>query len=182
MAWTEVPATVGQLARQRNRWHRGLLESLLLHRAMWFEPGYGLAGLLGMAYQVVFVALSPVRQLAGFGLLVWLAAASQVNIWWLAGVIGATALVGGVITALVTTAVERRFARSSAVNVEAMRYRSFGDWLRLVGYSMVSGPAYGPLRSAFQLWGIWDWLRGQRSWYKFERSGFGGADMCLAGC
>jgi cellulose synthase/poly-beta-1,6-N-acetylglucosamine synthase-like glycosyltransferase len=175
VAWTEVPATVGQLARQRNRWHRGLLESLLLHRAMWFEPGYGLAGLLGMAYQVVFVALSPVLQLAGFGLLVWLVAASQVNVWWLAGVVGATALVGGVITALVTTAVERRFARSSAVNVEAMRYQSFGDWLRLVGFSMVSGPVYGPLRTAFQLWGIWDWLLGRKSWYKFERSGFGEA-------
>jgi cellulose synthase/poly-beta-1,6-N-acetylglucosamine synthase-like glycosyltransferase len=163
VAWTEVPATPGQLARQRNRWHRGLLESLVLHRAMWFEPGYGLAGLLGMAYQVVFVALSPVLQLAGVGLLAWMMFAGQVNPWWLVGVLGATALVGGVITALVTTAVERRFARSSVVNVEAMRYQSFGDWLRLVGYSMVSGPVYGPLRTAFQLWGIWDWLLGRKS-------------------
>ncbi|MFO7675672.1 MAG: glycosyltransferase family 2 protein [bacterium] len=175
VAWTEVPATLGQLARQRNRWHRGLIESLLLHRAMWFEPGYGTAGLLGMAYQVVFVGFAPALQVAGLGLLVWLAAAGEVSLWWLAGILGAAALAGGIITALVTTAVERRFARSSTVNVEAMRYRSFGDWLRLVGYSMVSGPVYGPLRTAFQLWGAWDWARGQRSWYKFERSGFGGA-------
>ena len=173
VAWTEVPARLGQLARQRNRWQRGLLESLFFHRAMWFEPGYGAAGLLGMAYQVVFVAFAPVMQLLGLGLLVWLAAAGEVSPWWLAGVLVAAVLAGGVITALVTTAVERRFARSSAVNVEAMRYRSFGDWLRLVGYSMASGPVYGPLRTAFQLWGIWDWARGQKSWYKFERGGFG---------
>ena len=152
-----------------------MLESLTLHRAMWFEPGYGTAGLVGIAYQVLFVAFSPVLQVAGIGLLAWLLVAGAASPVWLAGVFAATAVAGGVITALVTTAVERRFARSSAVNVEAMRYRSFRDWLRLVGYSMVSAPVYGPLRSAFQLWGIWDWVRGRRSWYKFERSGFNGA-------
>jgi len=175
VAWTEVPSNLRQLARQRNRWHRGLLESLLLHRSMWFEPGYGTAGLIGIPYQLVFVALSPVLQVVGTGLLVWLLAAGQASGLWLAGALAATALAGGVLTALVTTAVERRFARDSAVNVEAMRYHTFGDWLRLLGYAVVSGPVYGPLRTVFQLWGTWDWVRGQQSWYKFERTGFGKA-------
>ena len=83
-------------------------------------------------------------------------------------------LAGGVIAALVTTAVERRFARNSAVNVQAMRYHSFGDWLRLLFHAIISGPVYGPLRSLFQLWGICDWLAGRQSWYKFGREGFGG--------
>ncbi len=173
VAWTEVPSSLGQLARQRNRWHRGLLESLFLHRAMWFEPGYGAAGLLGIPYQLVFVAFSPVLQIAGLGLLAWMAISGETSWLWLAGALGATALAGGVIAALVTTAVERRFARNSAVNVQAMRYHSFGDWLRLLFHAMVSGPVYGPLRTAFQLWGIWDWLAGRQSWYKFGREGFG---------
>ena len=174
VAWTEVPSSLGQLARQRNRWHRGLLESLSLHRAMWFEPGYGAAGLIGMPYQLVFVAFSPVLQLVGIGLLAWMAIAGETSWLWLAGAMGVTALAGGVIAALVTTAVERRFARDSAVNVQAMRYHSFGDWLRLLFHAIISGPVYGPLRSAFQLWGIWDWLAGRQSWYKFGREGFGG--------
>jgi cellulose synthase/poly-beta-1,6-N-acetylglucosamine synthase-like glycosyltransferase len=175
VAWTEVPTRLGQLARQRNRWHRGLLESLSLHRSMWFEPGYGAAGLIGMPYQLVFVAFSPVLQLVGLGLLTWLAIAGETSWLWLAGAMGVTVLAGGVIAALVTTAVERRFARNSAVNVHAMRYHSFGDWLRLLFHAIVSGPVYGPLRSAFQLWGIWDWLAGRQSWYKFSREGFRGA-------
>ncbi|MEO0085461.1 MAG: glycosyltransferase family 2 protein [candidate division WOR-3 bacterium] len=172
VAWTEVPSTVRQLARQRNRWQRGLLESLVLHRQMWFEPGYGTAGLIGIPYQLVFVALSPVLQVVGTGLLVWLLVLRQASGLWLAGALAATALGGGVITALVTTAVERRFARDSAVNVQAMRYHTFGDWLRLVGFAVISGPVYGPLRTVFQLWGTWDWIVGQKSWYKFERTGF----------
>jgi cellulose synthase/poly-beta-1,6-N-acetylglucosamine synthase-like glycosyltransferase len=175
VAWTEVPSRLGQVARQRNRWHRGLLESLFLHRSMWFEPGYGAAGLIGMPYQLVFVAFSPVLQLVGLGLLAWMVFARETNWFWLAGALGAAALGGGVIAALVTTAVERRFARNSAVNVQAMRYHSFGDWLRLLFHAIISGPVYGPLRSAFQLWGIWDWLAGRQSWYKFSREGFGGA-------
>jgi cellulose synthase/poly-beta-1,6-N-acetylglucosamine synthase-like glycosyltransferase len=174
VAWTEVPSRLDQLARQRNRWHRGLLESLFLHRSMWFEPGYGAAGLLGVPYQLVFVAFSPLLQLAGLGLLAWMAIAGETNWLWLAGALGVTALAGGVIAALVTTAVERRFARNSAVNVQAMRYHSFGDWLRLLFHAIISGPVYGPLRSLFQLWGIWDWLAGRQSWYKFGREGFGG--------
>jgi cellulose synthase/poly-beta-1,6-N-acetylglucosamine synthase-like glycosyltransferase len=173
VAWTEVPSSLSQLARQRNRWHRGLLESLMLHRQMWFEPGYGAAGLLGIPYQLVFVAFSPILQVAGLGLLAWMAIAGETSWLWLAGALAATALAGGMIAALVTTAVERRFARDSAVNVQAMRYHTFGDWLRLLFHAMVSGPVYGPLRSAFQLWGIWDWLAGRRSWYKFAREGFG---------
>lgn len=175
VAWTEVPSRLGQLARQRNRWQRGLLESLVLHRAMWFEPAYGAAGLLGVPYQLLYVAIAPVAQVVGLALLVWLAASGEANVWWLLGALAATALGGGVIAALVTTAVERRFAHQSKVNVEAMRYRTFRDWLRLVGYAMASGPVYGPLRAAFQLWGTWDWLAGQKSWYKFERVGFGKA-------
>jgi hypothetical protein len=142
---------------------------------MWFEPGYGAAGLVGVAYQVVFVACAPLLQLVGVGLLTGLAVSGDASVLWLLGVLAGTALAGGVITALVTTAVERRFARTSSVNVEAMRYRSFADWLRLVVYSMISGPVYGSLRTVFHLWGTWDWLRGQQSWYKFERSGFGKA-------
>lgn len=175
VAWTEVPSTVRQLARQRNRWQRGLLESLMLHRAMWFEPGYGPAGLLGVPYQLIFVAVAPLLQVAGLGLLVWLALSGEANFVWLAGALAATALAGGVVIALVTTAVERRFAGASAANVRALRYHSFRDWLRLVGYALVQGPVYGPLRTAFQLWGIWDWLAGRKSWYKFERAGFGKA-------
>ena len=31
-AWTEVPEDVGVLGRQRDRWHRGLIDTLWRHR------------------------------------------------------------------------------------------------------------------------------------------------------
>ena len=57
----------------------------------------------------------------------------------------------------------------SKENIEALRYRNFASWLKLVTYSFVLEPAFGLLRLAGQLWGIYDFLRGSKDWYKYER-------------
>lgn len=45
-AWTDVPTTYRQLAKQRTRWDRGLFETLTKHRRFLFNPRYGTIGLL----------------------------------------------------------------------------------------------------------------------------------------
>jgi cellulose synthase/poly-beta-1,6-N-acetylglucosamine synthase-like glycosyltransferase len=39
VCWTESPESLRVLARQRNRWHRGLLQTDWLHKRMLFNPG-----------------------------------------------------------------------------------------------------------------------------------------------
>ena len=56
--WTAVPETLSQLDRQRNRWQRGLIDSLMVHRAMLFNPKYGPIGMLGMPF-FLFSKCSP---------------------------------------------------------------------------------------------------------------------------
>src|SRR3972149_3046527 len=50
VCWTEVPTTVATLARQRRRWHRGLMEVLLRHRRLFFRPRMGLLGWMVLPY------------------------------------------------------------------------------------------------------------------------------------
>jgi cellulose synthase/poly-beta-1,6-N-acetylglucosamine synthase-like glycosyltransferase len=66
ICWTEVPADVGTLRRQRNRWHRGLLTNLWRHRGMMLNPRYGRIGMLAMPYFVLFEALGPLIEVFGF--------------------------------------------------------------------------------------------------------------------
>jgi cellulose synthase/poly-beta-1,6-N-acetylglucosamine synthase-like glycosyltransferase len=66
MCWTEVPADLRTLRRQRNRWHRGLLETLWLYRRMLLNPRYGRVGMLGVPYFWLFEALSPVIEVLGY--------------------------------------------------------------------------------------------------------------------
>ncbi len=68
-AWTEVPATLGQLWRQRYRWCYGTMQAMWKHRGSVFESGPG--GRLGrrglpylLAFQVVLPLLAPVVDVA----------------------------------------------------------------------------------------------------------------------
>jgi cellulose synthase/poly-beta-1,6-N-acetylglucosamine synthase-like glycosyltransferase len=69
ICWTEVPSDLVTLRRQRNRWHRGLWETLWRYRSMLFNPRYGKVGMLGVPYFWLFEALSPVVEVAGYVIL-----------------------------------------------------------------------------------------------------------------
>lgn len=72
VCWTQVPDTWQGLRRQRDRWQRGLLESLWLHRRMLFNPRYGRIGMVAMPYHIFFEALAPALELGGLFLAVFL--------------------------------------------------------------------------------------------------------------
>ena len=44
VCWTEAPETLRVLGRQRNRWHRGLMDSLLIHRRMFLNAALPAGG------------------------------------------------------------------------------------------------------------------------------------------
>lgn len=66
ICWTEAPSDWRSLRRQRNRWHRGLWETLWLHRDMLFNYRYGRIGLLAIPYMWFVEALSPLIELFGY--------------------------------------------------------------------------------------------------------------------
>jgi len=66
ICWTEVPNDWSTLRGQRNRWHRGLWETLWTHRALLFNPQYGRLGTVAMPYFLIFEALSPFVEAVGW--------------------------------------------------------------------------------------------------------------------
>jgi cellulose synthase/poly-beta-1,6-N-acetylglucosamine synthase-like glycosyltransferase len=70
ICWTEVPATMRILRQQRNRWHRGLWETLWTHREMLLNPRYRRLGLVAMPYFFFYEALGPVVEAAGYVMIV----------------------------------------------------------------------------------------------------------------
>ncbi len=66
MCWTQVPSDMESLLKQRNRWHRGLIDSLLYSRKMFINPKYGWVGVFGYPYFVFVEALGPVVEFTGY--------------------------------------------------------------------------------------------------------------------
>lgn len=66
LCWTEAPDNFKILGRQRNRWLRGTYETLWLHKKMFFNPKYGILGLLSYPYWFFFELCSPIIEFIGF--------------------------------------------------------------------------------------------------------------------
>ncbi len=66
VCWTEVPASLKVLGSQRNRWQRGLIDSLRIHRRMMLNPRYGTIGMVAFPYFVFFEMLAPLVEISGY--------------------------------------------------------------------------------------------------------------------
>lgn len=66
LCWTEAPGSYKILGRQRNRWTRGTIETLRLHRKMFFNPKYGILGMVSYPYWFFFEFLAPLVEFIGF--------------------------------------------------------------------------------------------------------------------
>lgn len=66
VCYTQVPADWKSLIRQRNRWHRGLIDSLWFSRRMFLNPKYGSVGLYAYPYYTLVEALGPIVEFIGY--------------------------------------------------------------------------------------------------------------------
>ncbi len=162
VAWTEVPTSLGQLSRQRNRWQRGLGQVLVRHRSMILRPRYGTPGMLGLPFLVVFELIAPVVELAGWLALVaaiLMGAASPVSI---AAFLALAVFMGSAIS-LAAVALEELSFR---------RYHRLGDLTALLGVALIESFGYRQLTAIWRLQGLVAWVVGDTTWGEMHRKGF----------
>ncbi|HEY0970604.1 MAG TPA: glycosyltransferase [Gemmatimonadales bacterium] len=162
VAWTEVPGRLKVLARQRERWHRGLLGALWSHRDLLCNPRYGTLGMVAFPFYLFGEALAPVVELVGWLVLAMGVLAGAVD-WSFAGSFLLAAYGYGLLLSLAAIALDEW---------SFSRYSSRGDLLRLVGYAFVESFGYRQLTVCFRLHAFWRALRGDAGWGRMTREGF----------
>ncbi len=65
LCWTEAPSSIRILERQRNRWTRGAIDTLIIHRKIFFNSKYGIMGMLSYPFWLFFEWLAPLVQFFG---------------------------------------------------------------------------------------------------------------------
>ena len=65
LCWTEAPSSLKILGSQRNRWTRGTIDTLFLHSDLFFNPKYGVMGMLSYPYWFFFEWLAPIIEASG---------------------------------------------------------------------------------------------------------------------
>jgi cellulose synthase/poly-beta-1,6-N-acetylglucosamine synthase-like glycosyltransferase len=159
--WTEVPTDLSSLARQRARWHKGLMDTLWPNRDMLFRTKYGRVGWMVLPYMWIFELLAPVIELVGYATILLAA---------MLGVLSKTfflqfLLFGYVFATLISI---------GSVLLEEMTVRRYGGWdevARLLIYCFFEHFPYRQMTMVWRLQGLWQYLRGDLKWGAIKRVG-----------
>jgi cellulose synthase/poly-beta-1,6-N-acetylglucosamine synthase-like glycosyltransferase len=162
VCWTEVPEQVGILARQRNRWQRGTLQTLYRHRRMLFNPEYGAVGMLAVPYFLIFEALSPAFEVVGYVVTAAALAFGWLD-WRFAQLLFLAAVVYGALISVAAVILEE---------VSFRRYPRLLDLLRLSMYGIVENFGYRQITLWWRIRGSIDFFRGRSEWGSMTRRGF----------
>ena len=65
VCWTQVPESLGDLCKQRRRWHIGLFQSMKKHRNILANPKYGAVSFVSYLYFLIYELFSPYIEVFG---------------------------------------------------------------------------------------------------------------------
>jgi cellulose synthase/poly-beta-1,6-N-acetylglucosamine synthase-like glycosyltransferase len=158
-----VPETRRVLHRQRVRWQRGCLESILFHKQMLGNWRYGTVGLFGMPYFVICEVLGPFVELSGY-----LTTAAGIFLGWASWsstlLFFAVSILFGVLMSVSSVLLEE---------LTICKYPDPRDLLRLLLSAVLENLGYRQLTLLWRVQAICQVvLKKERSWGKMERRGF----------
>jgi len=162
ICWTEAPEKIKVLARQRNRWHRGLVEVLLGNLKMVFNPRYGMTGMLAMPFYLFFEMLGPLIELAGYGMFIYYAARGQV-FYPFAVEFFLLAIVYGMLLSLTAILLEE---------YSLQRYPRLADVVVITAFGILENLGYRQWLSFVRAKSFLDLVRGHNEWGAMEKKGF----------
>ncbi|HSQ89288.1 glycosyltransferase [Romboutsia sp.] len=159
--WTEVPESYNILKRQRDRWHRGLIDILTFHKKIIRNPKYGKVGMIAFPYFFIFEMMGPLVEIQGY-CMVFLATMLGLLNTKIALLLFISTILMGILISL-----------SSLFIAEKERdYFTIKELAVLILYSFVEN--FGP-RQLISLWrvsGYINSLKKPKGWGKMERKGF----------
>jgi cellulose synthase/poly-beta-1,6-N-acetylglucosamine synthase-like glycosyltransferase len=162
VAWTECPETLRILGRQRDRWQRGLIESMWRHRTMLLNVRYGRIGLLAYPYFFFLEMLGPLVEVAGYIAFVFTLVLWQFSGLYILGFLMVAVVLGMVLSAAAVALEELTFRR----------YSRMRDLLKLFGLAIVENLGYRQINSYWRIRGFASKLLKRNAWGAMTRKGF----------
>jgi cellulose synthase/poly-beta-1,6-N-acetylglucosamine synthase-like glycosyltransferase len=162
LCWTEAPASYKILGRQRNRWTRGPIETLSMHRKMCFNPRYGRLGLLSFPSWLFFELFAPIVEFLG------LAASVVIYLFGGLNLVSFLTLLGFILSFGILFSVLAILMEVLTFN----QYKDSRDILRLVLTALLEPFLFHPFIVWSAIRGNIDLLRKKKGWGEMSRQGF----------
>ncbi len=160
ICWTEVPENFKMLARQRRRWHLGLIQSIVQHKIV-FNPKYGSLGIFIFPYYLFFEMLGPVIEMLGY---------IVVPLSYYFGFLS----IKYFILFLTMAIFYGIFLSTMGVFLGELTYRRYPRWrhlFKLLLFGVLENLGYRQINSFWRFQAILRYLFGRRKWEHVEDKG-----------
>lgn len=159
--YTELPVDGKTLLKQRNRWQRGLVDILSLHRNIIFNARYKQIGLLGAPYFFLFEFVGPLLETLGLIVLVIATSLGLLSLEILLGLFTVSIVFGMVISL-------------SALFMSEQEYLMMNkrDTIVLIFYAILENFGYRQLISIHRVKSTFSALKESGTWGSQKRQGF----------
>ena len=162
VCWTEAPADFKSLGKQRDRWQRGLADTLYRHRHMIFNPRYGVVGLVALPYFFLVELLGPVLEICAaivlFALLLFGGMDQDLLIMFFCA-----SILYGVVLSLASLLIEEVFFS---------KYGKAKQFLALLAICLAESLWYRQVQTYWRVVGLVKYFRGDATWGQIQRAGF----------
>lgn len=159
VAWTQCPEHLRDLYLQRERWQRGLVQSLIKHLPMLLNPRYGSVGMVAMPFFFFLEMLGPVIEVLGYFSVLILFLANQLS-WIYALSILALAFTMGFLVSVMALILSERNTR---------RFQARESLWQLMGWALVENLGYRQLLSLWRFSGTFAAFSGKTHWGAIRR-------------
>ena len=163
LCWTEVPATFDVFLRQRTRWARGLVQTLYLHRKMFFNPKYGKTAFLILPFFFLFEFLVPIIEFLGIIILIITYGFGILNFYFLL-IVSIVVYLFYLLITIISIVIDDSLYKS---------YANYKDLLTLIIMAMIEPFVYHPVNVFASLKGYWNFIvQNEQKWGVMVRRGF----------
>ena len=166
VAWTECPEDTKVLGRQRDRWQRGLIESLWQNRVMILNPKYGRIGMVAAPYFFFLEVLGPIIESLGYVTFVAAILLGRASPEYVLAFLAVAFALG----------ISLSFAAVGLEELSFRRYPRTRDLIALMVIAIVENVGYRQLSIWWRVRGMISMGRGVKTWGAMERKGFASPD------
>ena len=145
---TQAPVDLKSLARQRNRWHRGLITSMRLNTHMLFNPKYGPLGLFVVPFYAIFEFPAPILELFGYIIMPLLALFKMLSIKYMLILLGLVIMYGAGLSLL-----------SVVLDMKYFKFYNKKAYAKILFYLFFESFGFHQLTVFWRTKGIFDYLK-----------------------
>ncbi|MES2863184.1 MAG: glycosyltransferase [Bacteroidota bacterium] len=162
LCWTEAPESYDILRKQRSRWTRGTMETLWIHRGMFFNPKYKMIGMVSYPYWLVYEYLAPIVECIGLLITLLFVCLGIIN-WKFF-----------MLLVLLVYSFSVMFSMLAIYTEEATfrKYTTFSDLRKLVFIAHLEAIIFHPFTVYAAIRGNWEKIKGNKGWGEMTRKGF----------